>query len=44
MENVSSSIKHLGIEYTFEELGLGEWATKNKIGKSKVTIRLDGNH
>jgi DNA (cytosine-5)-methyltransferase 1 len=43
MENVSSSIKHLGIEYTFEELGLGEWATKNKIGKSKVAIRLDGN-
>lgn len=43
MENVPSSIKHLGAEYTFEELGLGEWATKNKIGKSKVAIRLEGN-
>lgn len=43
MENVPSSIKHLGDEYTFEELGLGEWATKNKIGKSKVAIRLEGN-
>ena len=43
MENVPSSIKHLGNEYTFEELGLGEWATKNKIGRSKIAIRLDGN-
>lgn len=43
MENVPSSIKHLGAEYTFEELGLGEWATKNKIGKSKIAIRLEGN-
>src|SRR5690242_21460097 len=33
MENVPSSIKHLGAEYTFEELGLGEWAINNKIGK-----------
>lgn len=40
MENVPSSIKHLGNEYTFEELGLGEWATKNKIGRSKVAIKL----
>ena len=43
MENVPSSIKHLGNEYTFEELGLGEWAAKNKIGRSKVAIKLDGN-
>jgi DNA (cytosine-5)-methyltransferase 1 len=43
MENVPSSIKHLGIEYTFEELGLGEWAQKNKIGKSKIAIKLEGN-
>ncbi|OJV81787.1 MAG: DNA (cytosine-5-)-methyltransferase [Bacteroidia bacterium 44-10] len=43
MENVPSSIKHLGNEYTFDELGLGEWATKNKIGRSKVAIRLEEN-
>lgn len=43
MENVPSSIKHLGSEYTFEELGLGDWAAKNKIGRSKVAIRLKGN-
>lgn len=43
MENVPSSIKHLGNEYTFEELGLGEWATMNKIGRSKVAIRLEDN-
>jgi DNA (cytosine-5)-methyltransferase 1 len=43
MENVPSSIKHLGKEYTFDELGLGEWAAKNKIGKSKIAIKLDGN-
>jgi DNA (cytosine-5)-methyltransferase 1 len=43
MENVPSSIKHLGQEYTFEDLGLGEWAKKNKIGRSKIAIRLEGN-
>lgn len=43
MENVPSSIKHLGNEYTFEELGLGNWAAKNKIGRSKVAIKLEGN-
>jgi DNA (cytosine-5)-methyltransferase 1 len=43
MENVPSSIKHLGAEYTFEELGLGDWAAKNKIGRSKVAVKLEGN-
>jgi DNA (cytosine-5)-methyltransferase 1 len=43
MENVPSSIKHLAAEYTFEELGLAEWAVNNKIGKSKVAIKLKGN-
>ncbi|MEO6327489.1 MAG: DNA cytosine methyltransferase [Ginsengibacter sp.] len=43
MENVPSSIKHLGKEYTFDELGLGDWATQNQIGKSKIAIRLEGN-
>ncbi len=43
MENVPSSIKHLGAEYTFEELGLTEWAINNKIGKSKIAIKLKDN-
>ena len=43
MENVPSSMKHLGKEYTFEELGLAEWAINNKLGKSKVAIQLFGN-
>ena len=43
MENVPSSIKHLGKEYTFEELGLSDWAAQNKIGKTKVAIRLESN-
>lgn len=44
MENVPNSIKHLASEYTFEELGLSDWAADNKIGKSKVAIRLATNH
>lgn len=43
MENVPNSINHLGAEYTFEELGLGEWATKQKIGRSKIAITLREN-
>jgi len=43
MENVPSSIKHLGNEYTFEDLGLGDWAAMNKIGRTKVAIKLEGN-
>lgn len=43
MENVPSSIDHLGTQYTFEELGLTDWAIKNKIGKSKIAIKLKGN-
>lgn len=43
MENVPSSIKHLGNEYTFEELGLGDWAVKNKKGRTKVAIKLGPN-
>lgn len=44
MENVPNSIKHLASEYTFEELGLSDWAANNKIGKTKVAIRLADNH
>lgn len=43
MENVPSSIKHLGKEYTFDELNLGDWAIKHKIGKNKIAIKLEGN-
>ena len=43
MENVPSSIKHLGKEYTFDELNLGDWAAKHKIGRNKVAIKLEGN-
>lgn len=44
MENVPNSIKHLASEYTFEELGLSEWAADNRIGKTKVAIQLANNH
>lgn len=43
MENVPSSIKHLASEFTFDDLGLGQWAAKNKLGRSKVAIRLKEN-
>jgi DNA (cytosine-5)-methyltransferase 1 len=43
MENVPSSRSHLNHEYTFEELGLAEWAKANRIGKNKVAIKLNGN-
>lgn len=43
MENVPSSIDHLGDKYTFEELGLGDWAAKNKIGRTKIAIKLRDN-
>jgi len=44
MENVPNSIKYLASEYTFEDLGLAQWAEINKIGKSEVAIKLTGNH
>lgn len=44
MENVPNSIKHLASEYTFEELGLSDWAADKKIGKTKIAIRLADNH
>jgi DNA (cytosine-5)-methyltransferase 1 len=44
MENVPSSQAHLKSEYTFENLGLKEWAEENQIGKSTIAIKLEGNH
>jgi DNA (cytosine-5)-methyltransferase 1 len=43
MENVPSSIKHLASEFTFDDLGLGKWAEKNKLNGNKVAIRLKEN-
>jgi len=43
MENVPGPLKHLGQEYTFEELNLGDWATQHRMGRNKVAIRLEGN-
>lgn len=43
MENVTSSINHLKEEYTFNDLGLANWAKKNKIRKTQVAISLIGN-
>jgi len=44
MENVPNSIKHLASEFTFEELGLSNWAMMNKIAKKEVAISLKRNH
>lgn len=43
MENVASSINHLKEEYTYEDLGLANWAKKYKIRKTQVAIRLKDN-
>lgn len=40
MENVINSRRYLQPEYTFKDLGLEEWARKNKIGLHKPAIKL----
>lgn len=40
MENVVNSRRYLQPEYTFEDLGLEDWARKNKIGLHKPAIKL----
>lgn len=40
MENVVNSKRYLQPEYTFKDLGLEEWARKNKIGLHKPAIKL----
>lgn len=43
MENVPQSAKHLAKSYTFKDLGLDEWAIKNRKGPSKIAITLEPN-
>lgn len=43
MENVVNSKRYLQITYTFKDLGLKEWAIKNKINPSMIAIDLKEN-
>lgn len=43
MENVPNSIKFLPEAYTFEALGLSEWARENGIPENNIAIRLKDN-
>lgn len=43
MENVVNSKRHLQTTYSFKELGLKEWALKNKINPTLVAIDLKKN-
>ncbi|WP_452598074.1 DNA cytosine methyltransferase, partial [Pontimicrobium sp. MEBiC01747] len=43
MENVPNSRNYLADYYTFNDLGLGDWAKSNNIGVNKTAIVLKGN-
>jgi DNA (cytosine-5)-methyltransferase 1 len=43
MENVEKSRDHLRGQYTFGQLGLGEWASQRGLHPRKIAIRLSGN-
>jgi DNA (cytosine-5)-methyltransferase 1 len=43
MENVANSRNYLADYYTFNDLGLGDWARKNKLGANKKAIILKEN-
>ena len=43
MENVANSRNYLADYYTFNDLGLGDWARKNKLGANKKAIVLKDN-
>lgn len=43
MENVPNSKRYLQPEYTFKDLGLGEWASQNRISPLKIAISLYEN-
>jgi DNA (cytosine-5)-methyltransferase 1 len=43
MENVVNSKRYLQTEYTFKDLGLTEWANKNRISPLKIAIDLYEN-
>lgn len=43
MENVTNSKIHLPKNYTFEQLGLRSWATKNNYDPKSIAISLENN-
>lgn len=43
MENVVNSKRYLQTAYTFKDLGLTEWANKNRISPLKIAINLYDN-
>ena len=43
MENVVNSKRYLQTAYTFKDLGLAEWANKNRISPLKIAIDLYEN-
>lgn len=43
MENVVNSKRYLQTAYTFKDLGLAEWASKNRISPLKIAIDLYEN-
>lgn len=43
MENVANSKRYLQTAYTFKDLGLADWATKNRISPLKIAIDLYDN-
>jgi DNA (cytosine-5)-methyltransferase 1 len=43
MENVVNSKRYLQPSYTFKDLGLSDWATKNRLSPKKIAIDLLNN-
>ncbi|MEJ7559153.1 MAG: DNA cytosine methyltransferase [Pedobacter sp.] len=43
MENVTNSTNYLAREYNFKDLGLQDWAKKNRLSPSKIAIKIEGN-
>ncbi len=43
MENVANSRNYLADYYTFNDLGLGEWAKKHRLSPKKKAIILKDN-
>jgi len=43
MENVTNSTNYLAREYNFKDLGLYDWAKKNRISPNKIAIKIENN-
>lgn len=43
MENVTNSTNYLAREYNFKDLGLQDWAKKNRLSPNKIAIKIEGN-